>query len=120
MNLIDRFIGIFTRDKLTTHIINKNPGICILNLDDNTSNETHWVCFYYNRKQIEYFDSYGLKAPAIIAGNYSYNYNTSQYKSYGSMAFRYYCLYFIYHRYHGMSYYNIVKKFSLVHLDHKQ
>ena len=48
-----------------------------------------------------------------MAENYSYTYNSSQYQSYDSKE----CLYFVYHRYHGLSYYEIVKKFSLVDLD---
>ena len=71
MNLNDRFSGIFARDKLTTDITNSNPGFYVLNLDHSTSNGTHWVCFYYSSKNIEYFDSYGLKPTAIISENYS-------------------------------------------------
>ena len=119
MTFNDRFIGIFARDKLTTDIINSR-GFYILNLDASTSNGIHWVCFYYNGKNIEYFDLYGLKPPNIIVQNYSYTYNCCQYQSFDSRACGFYCLYLIYHRYHGMSYYNIIKKFSLVDLNYNQ
>ena len=118
---IYRFAGIYGRNKLTTDIINSNPNkFFILNLDDSTNNGIHWICFYYRRKKIEYFDSYGLKPPNIIAQNYSYIYNNVKYQSFSSKACGFYCLYFVYRRYHGMSYYNIVNKFSLVDLDYNQ
>ena len=75
--------------------------------------------FYYYRNKIGYFDSYGLKQPEIVA-QYSYIYNSSQLQSYDSKACGYYCLYFIYHRYSGLSYDNILKRFSLVDFDYNQ
>ena len=92
-----------------------------MNLDDYNSitNGTHWVAFYYHNDNIEYFDSYGLK-PAQIIDNYPYTYNNTQYQSYDSKTCGYYCLYFIYHRYHGNSCYDIIKNFSIVDIDHNQ
>ena len=74
MGINDRFGGIYAKDQLTTDIIKPNK-FYIINLDNcynSPSNGTHWVMFYYNKNKIEYFDSYGLKPPQIIAENYSY------------------------------------------------
>ena len=82
---VDRFAGIYACDKLTTDIISSNRNkFFISNLDYSTSNDTHWVAIYNNGKEIEYCDSYGLKPPSIIAQNYSYTYNSTQYQSYDS------------------------------------
>ena len=121
MNINDRFGSVYAKDHLTTDIIKPNR-FYIINLDDYNSptNGTHSTAFYYYKDRIEYFDSYGLKPPQIISENYSYIYNSSQLQSYDSKACGYYCLYFIYHRYHGLSYYNILKRFSLVDFDYNQ
>ena len=65
---------------------------------------------------IEYFDSYGLPPINLILNNFNYVYNSNQYQSYKSKACGYYCIYYIYKRYHGESYYDIIKKFSLTNL----
>ena len=118
---IKNFGGIYAKDKITTDMI-KPKHFYIINLDNFYSpcNGTHWVTFYYYRNSIEYFDSYGLKPPQIISENYKYIYNSSQLQSYSSKACGYYCLYFIYHRFHGMSFYQIIKQFSLVDREFNQ
>ena len=121
MGINDRFGGIYVKEQLTTDMIKQNK-FYIINLDDfhSVTNGTHWRTFYYNENIIEYFDSYGLKPPQIISQNSSYTYNNTQYQSHGSKACGYYCLYFIYQRYHRISYYDIVKRFSLVDLEYNQ
>ena len=93
MGINDNFDGIYVKDQLTTDIIKPNK-FYIINLDDYNSptNGTHWTAFYYNKKAIEYFDSYGLKPPQIIAQNYSCTYNSSQFQSYHSKV----CSFFVY------------------------
>ena len=121
MGINNRFSGVYTKDQITTDMI-KNNKFYIINSDDFNSptNGTHWTYFYYYKHKIEYFDSYGLQPPELISKNYLYTYNSSQLRSYGSKACGYFCLYFIYHRYHGVSYYNIIKRFSLVDLEYNQ
>ena len=121
MNINDRFAGVYAKDQLTADMIKPNR-FYIINLDNYNSptNGTHWTCFYYYRNKIEYFDSYELKPYQLISENFPYIYNSSQLQSYESKACGYYCLYFIYHRYHNISYYNIVKRFSLVDLEYNQ
>ena len=118
MKISDRFGGVYAKDQLSTAVIKTNH-FYIINLDDSIGQGTHWTAFYYQNNKIEYFDSYGLKPPGIIL-NYSYTYNSSQLQSYVSKACGYYCLYFIYHRYHGVSFYQIIKRFSLVDLKYNQ
>ena len=118
MNINDRFGRVYAKDQLTTDMI-KNNKFYIINLDDFNSptNGTHWTAFYYNQNKIQYFHSYGLKPPQFVT-QFSYTYNSSQFQSYHSKACSYYCLYFIYHRYHGLSYYDIIERFSLVDLEY--
>ena len=119
---IRNFGGVYAKDQLTKNMIKKDH-FYIINLDNFNSlitNGTHWTVFYYYRNRIEYFDSFGLKPPQIISQNYKYIYNTSQLQSYNSMACGYYCLYFIYHRYNGMSFYQIIKRFNLVNIIYNQ
>ena len=120
---IKNFGGVYAKDQLTRDMIKKDH-FYIINLDNFNSvkNGTHWTAFYYDKKynHIEYFDSYGLMPPKIISENYNYIYNTSQFQSYNSMACGYYCLYYIYHRFHGLSFYEIIKRFSLVDKEYNQ
>ena len=118
---IYNFYGVFAKDEITTDMIKPNH-FYIINLDDFNSitNGTHWTAFYYYRNRIEYFDSYGLKPPQIISQNYKYIYNSSQLQSYSSKACGYFCLYFIYHRYRGLTFYEIIKRFSLVDREYNQ
>ena len=108
---IKKFAGVFAKDQLTNDMI-KPKHFYIINLDDLNSptNGTHWTAFYYYCNRIEYFDSYGLKPPQIISENYNYIYKSSQLQSYLSKACGYFCLYFIYHRFHGVSFYQIIKQ----------
>ena len=119
LKIRDKFASMFSHDKLTRNIIEKN--ICkffILNLDMSTNEDSHWVCFYYNNDKIliEYFDSYGIVPSNIISNNYKCLYNSSRFQSYQSKACCYYCIFYIYHRYHGLSLYEIIKKCSLTNL----
>ena len=121
MKVDNQFGGVFAKDRLRIDVIKPN-NFYIINLDDFNSptNGTHWTAFYYYNKRIEYFDSYGLKPPQIIAQNFSYVYNSSQLQSYESKACGYYCLYFIFYRYNGLSYYKILKYVSLVDCEYNQ
>ena len=119
---IKNFGGVYAKDELSTDMIKRNH-FYIIHLDDlnsPTNNGTHWTAFYYYNNVIEYFDSYGLRAPKIISENYKYIYNNSHLQSYTSKACGYYSLYFIYHRFNGMSFYEILKRFSLVDLEYNQ
>ena len=118
---IKNFGNVYAKDQITTDMI-KRDHFYIINLDDmySPSNGTHWTSLYYDGDRIEYFDSYGLKPPQIISENYDYIYNSSQLQGYESKACGYYCLFYIYLRYHDYDFYEIIKQFSLVDLDYNQ
>ena len=80
------------------------------------------MCFYnnINKNVIEYFDSYGIGPINTIIIHFNYIYNSNQYQSYQSKACGYYCIYYIYKRYQGESYYDVIKKFSLANLNKNQ
>ena len=123
LKLRDKFAGIYSHDQITKDIIKTNKGkFFILNLDSSQNDGTHWVCFYNNKNKvvIEYFDSYGIAPINTIIKNFNYIYNSNQYQSYQSKACGYYCIYYIYKRYHGESYYNIIKEFSLTNINNNQ
>ena len=117
---IKNFGGVYAKDQIKPDMIKRNY-FYIINLDDmySPTNGTHWVAFYVDNK-IEYFDSYGLKPPKIISENFDYIYNSSQLQSYQSKACGYYCLFFIYLRYYGYNFYEIIKQFSIVDLNYNQ
>ena len=118
MGVNNHFGGIYAKDQLTTDMIKQNH-FYIINLDDSIGPGTHWTCFYYKNRKIEYFDSYGLKPPKIIS-SYKYIYNSSQLQSYDTTSCGFYCLYYIYHRNIGLTFYDIIKRFNLVDLEYNQ
>ena len=101
---INNFGGVYAKDELNTDMIKPNH-FYIINLDNYNSprNGTHWVTFYYHNQFIEYFDSYGLLPFEFITKNYPYIYNSSQFQQ-QTVSCGYYCLYYIYHRYNGLSF----------------
>ena len=44
----------------------KEVEVGIVNLDSSDNNGTHWVCYKVNKKELYYFDSFGLDPPAEI------------------------------------------------------
>ena len=61
---IPHFKGVFMRDMLPLHPFNIECGI----VNFNTSNQpgSHWVCYYCNKTERFYFDSYGQITPVEI------------------------------------------------------
>lgn len=58
---INNFRGVFMRDTLP-----KTPNIIecgIINLGDSTTEGSHWSCFFKNKMDKTYFDSYGDANP---------------------------------------------------------
>ena len=51
-----RFNGVFSRDNLPDKI---RAGAYIINFDEYSDIETHWVALYVNNKTATYFDSFG-------------------------------------------------------------
>ncbi len=61
---IKNFRGVFMRDTLPNKIKDKECGI--VNLDSVENQGTHWVCYYKNKNNKYYFDSFGLDPPFEI------------------------------------------------------
>ena len=66
---IINFIGVFTRDLLPHHPKSRECGI--INLDSSDRPGTHWCCWWKVRKDIFYFDSYGLLPPTELQNYFS-------------------------------------------------
>jgi len=58
---IPHFRGVFMRDSLPKSSCREESGI--INLDDSSSNGTHWVAYKKNKKSIHYLDSFGNLQP---------------------------------------------------------
>jgi len=58
---IKYFRGVFSKDQLPATPNISESGI--INLDDQIGPGTHWVCYVISKKNIIYFDSYGLPPP---------------------------------------------------------
>ena len=61
---IPHFRGVFMRDTLPPHPFNIESGIVNLNTFNQSGN--HWVCYYRNKTNRIYFDSYGQITPVEI------------------------------------------------------
>ena len=53
-----RFIGVYSRDNLPDKI---KDGAIVINLDDYSNIETHWIASYVNAETVTYFDSFGVE-----------------------------------------------------------
>ena len=52
-----RFNGVYSRDNLQVKV---KDGVYLINLDDYSDIETHWIALYANNKTVTYFDSFGI------------------------------------------------------------
>ena len=83
-------------DAIPKHPRNIECGV--INLDSTIGSGTHWVAYYKNNKQIEYYDSFGNLQPPLelveyLGGNIKYNYN--QHQNYDSFNCGHLCLKFL-------------------------
>ena len=53
-----RFNGVYCRDNLQIKV---KDGAYVINLDDYSDIETHWIALYANNKTMTYFDSFGIE-----------------------------------------------------------
>ena len=51
-----RFNGVYLRDNLSKI----KDGTYVINLDEYSDIETHWVAFYAQNNDVPYFDSFGV------------------------------------------------------------
>lgn len=108
----------FSKDTLPQ--MPKNDESLIVNLQDYfDGGGTHWVAIYNdpNKKDVEYFDSFGMRPPDIV---YQYMlktgkgnvYNSSMLQDIKSILCGYYCVYFIIERSQGRPIQSIMLDFS--------
>lgn len=53
------FEGVFPLDRLPTHYMTHRPSLVVCNTAYHKSPGEHWVGFFLNDKDVEFFDSYG-------------------------------------------------------------
>ena len=53
-----RFIGVYSRDNLPDKI---KDAAFVINLDEYSDIEAHWIALYVNNKTVTYFDSFGVE-----------------------------------------------------------
>ena len=112
---IKNFKGIFSRDS-KDHL--HKTGSCIINLDDEIGNGTHWVATDIKGKNVFYFDSFA-QPPPIEFVHYAKRIGKEIFFNSGhpiqelqSVRCGYYCLYFL-NEIRGKSFYDVLKVFSL-------
>lgn len=81
MKYIPYFRGVYMRDKLPKKAYRRECGI--INLDTYRGPGTHWVAYYKNNNDAEYFDSFGNLQPPLevlkyLGNNVTYNYKREQ------------------------------------------
>lgn len=94
---IPNFRGVFMKDQLPFTPKNKECGI--LNLNNSHQNGSHWVCWYKNKNNKIYFDSYGVYPPKelidYLKQNTFINYNTDRVQPFGTIICGHLCLYML-------------------------
>lgn len=80
-----------------------NPNItecAVVNLDSNINSGTHWVAYYKNGIDVQYFDSFGnLKPPEELIHYFrtcNIEYNHNRYQKYSEQNCGHLCLEFLY------------------------
>ena len=53
-----RFNGVFSRDSLPNKM---NDGVYVINLDECSDIERHWIALYSLNNNVTYFDSFGVE-----------------------------------------------------------
>ena len=112
---IKNFKGIFSRDS-KDHL--HKTGSCIINLDDEIGNGTHWVATDIKGKNVFYFDSFAQPPPVEfvsyakrIGKQIIFN-SGHPIQELQSVRCGYYCVYFL-NEIRKKSFYDVLKVFSL-------
>ena len=91
-----RFNDVFWRNNLPKKI---EDWTYVKNLDEYANVDTHWIALFCNRKEIIYFDSFGVEyVPEEIKkciGNKNINANIFRVQANDSVMFGYFCIRFI-------------------------
>ena len=104
-----RFNGVYSRDNLNDKI---KDGAYVINLDEYSDIETHWIALYANNKTVTYFDSFVVEHfPKQIKG-FIDNKNNTRIQAYDSVMCGYFCIGFINYMVMGKSLTDYTNLFS--------
>lgn len=106
---VKNFNGVYAKDRLPQPIKN---GWYIINLQNfNDGEGTHWTCFKYSPKVIEYYDAFGFPPPIEVMklAKGSINWSPKQIQNINSTACGWYCVARIKSK---LSYQKFIDKFS--------
>lgn len=101
-------------------------GFYILNLENHNQAGSHWVALIKRKKEIFYFDSYGMPPPDTVINKLQYPeshvfFNDTQIQNIKSILCGYYCLLFLFHMKATSSLANNIMKFlQLFYLNTKK
>lgn len=111
------FLGVYARDQLP--LVFSYPACLIVNTDNADQSGEHWLAIYYNeKKEADFFDSYGSHPISFGLDTYmnrtssSWNWNSHQLQSMESRICGYYCVLFLMYRARGLSLAHFIKRFK--------
>ena len=91
-----RFNGVYSRDNLSKTV---KEDAYVINLDEYTDIDTHWIALYVKTNEIIYFDSFGVehipKEIKKFIGNKNIKANIFRLQAYDSLMCGYFCIEFI-------------------------
>ena len=86
----------YSRDNLPNKI---KDGAYVINLDEHSDIETHWIAFYVQNNDATYFESFGIeyipKEIRTFIGNKNIKTNIFRIQAYDSVMCGYFCIGFI-------------------------
>ena len=99
-----RFSGVYSTDNLPDRI---KDGAYVVNLDEYSNIETHWVALYVNNKIVTYFVSFGIehisKEVQKFVNNKNITANIFRKQAYDSVMCGHFCIGFIDYMFMGKS-----------------
>ena len=91
-----RISGVYSRDNLPKI----KDGTYVINLDEYSDIETHWVALYVSNNDVTYFDSFGVehipKEIKTFVGNKNIKTNIFRIQAYDSIMCGYFCIEFMF------------------------
>ena len=114
------FLGVFASDKLPSisTIRAYSPCCYVANTDQTGQGGSHWVAFFHpTPNKLEFFDSFAKLPKELgydIPQTIQIQNNKIQVQGADSQVCGQLCIYFLYHRAHGISFNNIIQKFRSV------
>ena len=105
-----KFNGVYSRDNLPkkhSFTAKIKHGAYVINLDEYSDIETHWIALYVNNKTVTYFDSFGVehipKEIKKIINDKNTMTNIFRIQAYDSVMSGYFCIGFIDFMFNGNS-----------------